>query len=79
MNVLHGVGSYICPGNDYGLTKGYMYGSLMRYGLPWYAGHFVYQGDKIIQDLKRDCDERLLGRNKRVNLVCFLNLKVLRK
>lgn len=59
MNVLHGVGKYICLENDYGLTKGYIGGSLMRYGLPWHAGCPGCQRDNVIQNLKRDCDEQL--------------------
>lgn len=59
MNVLHGVGTYVRLGNDYGLTKGYVDGFLMKNGLPWYAVNSGYQGDKTIQDVKKDRDERL--------------------
>lgn len=59
MNVLHGVGTYVRQGNDYGLTKGYVEGFLMKNGLPWYAGNSGYQGDNTLQNLKKDRDERL--------------------
>ena len=59
MNVLHAVGPYLRLGNDYGLTKGYIDGFLMKNGLPWYAANSGYYGDKTIQDVKKDRDERL--------------------
>ena len=59
MNVLHAVGPCLRVGNDYGLTKGYVDGFLMKNGLPWYAANSGYHGDKTIQDVKADRDERL--------------------
>lgn len=59
MNVLHAVGPCLRTGNDYGLTKGYVDGFLMKNGLPWYAANSGYHGDKTIQDVKADRDERL--------------------
>ena len=59
LNILHSVGTYVRLGNDYGLTKGYVDGFLMKNGLPWYAGNSGYQGDKTIQDVKKDRDGRL--------------------
>lgn len=59
MNVLHAVGPGLRSGNDYGLTKGYVDGFLMKNGLPWYAANSGYHGDKTIQDVKADRDERL--------------------
>ena len=59
MNVLQAVGPCLRVGNDYGLTKGYVDGFLMKNGLPWYAANSGYHGDKTIQDVKADRDERL--------------------
>lgn len=58
-NILHATSTYIRIGNDYGVTKGYVDGFLMKNGLPWYAAGSGYQGDQTIADLKENRDERL--------------------
>ena len=59
LNVLHATSTYLRLGADYGLTKGFVDGFLMKNGLPWYASNSGYHGDKTIQDVKADRDERL--------------------
>lgn len=59
MNILHAVGPGLRTGNDYGFTKGYVDGFLMKNGLPIYADNSGYKGDNTIQILKEGRDERL--------------------
>lgn len=59
MNVLHAVSPGLRGGQDYGFTKGYVDGFLMKNGLPIYANNSGYKGDNRIQVLKDDRDERL--------------------
>lgn len=59
MNVLHAVGPGLRTGQDYGFTKGYVDGFLMKNGLPIYANNSGYKGDNTIQILKEGRDERL--------------------
>ncbi len=59
MNVLHAVGPGLRIGNDYGITKGFVDGFLMKNGLPWYATKSGYHGDRTILKVKMDRDERL--------------------
>ena len=58
-NVLHDTSVILRVGGNYGVTKGFIDGFLMKNGLPWYAANSGYQGDRTIQDVKRDRDERL--------------------
>ena len=58
-NVLHCVSPKLRMGANYGVTKGFIDGFLMKNGLPWYATNSGYHGDRTIQDVKRDRDERL--------------------
>ena len=58
-NVLHATSVSLRVGGNYGVTKGFVDGFLMKNGLPWYAANSGYHGDRTIQDVKRDRDERL--------------------
>ena len=59
LNITHAVSTYIRVGCDYGLTKGFVDGFLMKNGLPWYATNSGYQGDATFQELKSSRDDRL--------------------
>lgn len=59
MNVLHAVGPGLRTGSDYGFTKGYIDGFLMKNGLPIYADNSGYKGDNTLEILKEGRDERL--------------------
>lgn len=58
-NIMHSVSGSLRNGADFGITKGFVDGFLMKNGLPWYATNSSYHGDRTIQDVKRDRDERL--------------------
>ena len=55
----HGVSVYIRNGGNYGLTKGYVDGFLMKNGLPIYATGSGFTTDKTIMETKAGRDERL--------------------
>lgn len=55
----HGVSVYIRNGGNYGLTKGFVDGFVMKNGLPIYATGSGYSGDESIMKTKTGRDDRL--------------------
>lgn len=59
-NVNHAVSTYILSGGgNSGFTKNMVDGFLMANGLPIYAANSGYEGDKTIEDIKENRDNRL--------------------
>lgn len=59
LSITHAVSVYIRSGGNFGLTKGYVDGFLMKNGLPIYAAGSGYHGDETLMEQKQDRDERL--------------------
>lgn len=60
LGVAHAVSTYLAKGgNDKGYTRGLVDAFLMKNGLPIYAAGSGYAGDKSIENVKKDRDDRL--------------------
>lgn len=60
-SITHGTPAWVQSGSNNGLLKTYMESFLMKDGMPWYAATSTapYKGDKILDDVKANRDERL--------------------